>query len=427
MTVHIAFWLLQHFIKYGHLHITIINDKGDDTRYLAVGRYSGPEVRIILADPATLWRIVRKPDLAFGEAYMDGTLVIERDDLDSLMHFLLRNIGHWNQSTLGRLSQWYYRTLSRLTLRNKPAQAQENVAHHYDLSDALFSSFLDPLRQYSCAYYDQPDTDLASAQITKLARIAAKLDLRYGDRVLDIGSGWGGLALALDACVPDLEFTGITLSQEQQAYATAWARNNKASSRVQFALRDYRHQTGQFNKIVSVGMLEHVGPGNYATYFRTIKRLLIADGVALVHSIAVYCDPKPVNRWISRYIFPGGYLPSLEQVIAAATESGLKILDMEVMRMHYAHTLRDWRTNFIANGADLGTEYDDQFRRMWLFYLAGCEYFFKCQHGMVIQLLVAHDDMAVPSNRRYIGAQQDRFKDILCSKTNSGKTPPSPT
>ena len=427
MAVHIAFWLLKHFIKYGHLQITVVNDVGDDTRFLAVGRYSGPEVGIILADSATLWRIVRKPDIAFGEAYMDGTLVIERDDLDSLLHFLLRNLAHWHGSILGRISQFYYRMQSRLRLRNKPAQSQQNVAHHYDLSDALFSSFLDPMRQYSCAYYDQPDSDLASAQITKLARIAAKLDLRCGDRVLDIGSGWGGLALAFDACAPDIDFTGITLSQEQHAYATAWAKHQNASDRVQFALRDYRHQTGQFNKIVSVGMLEHVGPANYAIYFRTIKRLLASDGIALVHSIAVYCNPKPVNRWINKYIFPNGYLPSLEQLISAATGAGLKILDMEIMRMHYARTLRDWRTNFIANDAKIGPDYDDRFRRMWLFYLAGCEYFFKCQHGMVVQLLVAHDDMAAPSNRRYIGAQQDRFKDILCSKTNSGNTSPSPT
>ena len=251
------------------------------------------------------------------------------------------------------------------------------------MKDSLFDNFLDPWRRYSCAYFRSPDEPLADAQITKLSRIAAKLRLQPHDHVLDIGCGWGGLAFALATVEPEAKVTGITLSENQLAFASDAVHTTPKANRISFALRDYRQQTGRFDKIVSVGMLEHVGAKHYDGYFASIARLLAADGLALVHSIAVSQRPRRCNRWINKYIFPGGYLPSLEQVSAAATRQGLKITDVEIMSGHYEETLKQWRQAFFKNCASVRQHYDDRFIRMWEFYLAGCEYFFRSQAGMV--------------------------------------------
>ena len=413
----LALTVFSQFIVCGELALRV----GDGVPVVLRGAAPGPAASIHVADSRTLWRIVIKPDLAIGEAYMQGRLHIDNDDLEAFMHLLIANSKHWEGHWAGRLSLFISDRLAPLFHLNLLRASKRNVAHHYDLTDALFASFLDPRRQYSCGYFSTADTSLEEAKVTKLARLAVKLNLQPGDRVLDIGCGWGGLAAAMMQCQPDVHVTGITLSERQLVYARNHLGKLAASDRVILALRDYRRQTGHFDKIVSVGMLEHVGPGNFGTYFRKVRELLNADGIAVIHSIGVHGRARPVNRWLQKYIFPGGFLPSLDQMVAATEMQGLKILDLETMRGHYAETLKHWRMNFHANIEDVRNHYDDTFIRMWNFYLLGCEYFFRLQHGMVLQLQLAHDQMAAPANRRYIGDLQDKFRDILCKDSPSGK------
>jgi cyclopropane-fatty-acyl-phospholipid synthase len=413
----LALTVFSQFIVCGELALRV----GDGVPVVLRGAAPGPAASIHVADSRTLWRIVIKPDLAIGEAYMQGRLHIDNDDLEAFMHLLIANSKHWEGHWAGRLSLFISDRFAPLFHLNLLRASKRNVAHHYDLTDALFASFLDPRRQYSCGYFSTADTSLEEAQVTKLARLAAKLNLQPGDRVLDIGCGWGGLAAAMMQCQPDVHVTGITLSERQLVYARNHLGKLAASDRVILALRDYRRQTGHFDKIVSVGMLEHVGPGNFGTYFRKVRELLNADGIAVIHSIGVHGRARPVNRWLQKYIFPGGFLPSLDQMVAATEMQGLKILDLEIMRGHYAETLKHWRMNFHANIEDVRNHYDDTFIRMWNFYLLGCEYFFRLQHGMVLQLQLAHNQMAAPANRRYIGDLQDKFRDILCKDSPSGK------
>jgi cyclopropane-fatty-acyl-phospholipid synthase len=412
----LALHLFKQFVSFGTLSVTI----GSGAVYRMTANRPGPKVAIKLANSQTLWRIVMKPDLVIGEAYMDGLLRIENDDLESFVELLMLNSRHWAEHWAGRLSLFLNRRLAFLSHWNKPRASRRNVAHHYDLTDQLFDSFLDPRRQYSCAYFEAADTPLDVAQNTKIARLAAKLSLRHGDAVLDIGCGWGGLATALCTCRENVHVTGITLSAGQLAYATKKAQADGLEHRLNFAHRDYRKQKGKFDKIVSVGMLEHVGPTNFKTYFRQIKRLLRQNGIAVVHSIGVHGRADPVNRWLTKYIFPGGFLPSLDQMIAATEHQGLKIIDLEIMRGHYAETLRHWRANFHANITEIRKVYDERFVRMWDFYLLGCEYFFRTQRGMVFQLQLAHDQMAVPINRQYMCKLEAEFKEILCRKSHSG-------
>ena len=351
---------------------------------------------------------------------MDGTLTIVYDDLDSLLCLLMDNAHSWKSHPAGRISLFFNNCTAFLRHWNLARASRRNVAHHYDLTDSLFESFLDPRRQYSCGYYDHPNVGLSYAQNTKIARLAAKLNLQSNDRILDIGCGWGGLASAFVQCEPSVHVTGITLSKEQLAFAQKNALKMGQEENLDFSLRDYRDQRGTFDKIVSVGMLEHVGPQHFKPYLGVIKQLLAPGGVAVIHSIAVNDHPSSVNRWLRKYIFPGGYLPSLDQITAAVACHRIRILDVEIMRLHYADTLRDWRHNFTKNIEDMRHLYDDQFIRMWKFYLVGCEYFFRCQHGMVLQLQLAHDQRATPVNRRYINNLQDQFRDILCKTNHSG-------
>jgi cyclopropane-fatty-acyl-phospholipid synthase len=412
----LALSLFKQFILYGELTIKI----GQSPAVKLQGARSGSSAAIHIIDSKTFWRIVFKPDLAIGEAYMDGALTIENNDLVSFVTLLMQNSSHWSQHWAGKLSLFISDRLNFITLANRQRASKRNVAHHYDLTDTLFNSFLDDRRQYSCGYFDTTDTPLEMAQITKLARLGAKLNLQKDDTVLDIGCGWGGLATALTQCQPGIHVTGITLSEHQLSYAKRAAEIAGLGNQLNFELRDYRNQTGQFDKIVSVGMLEHVGPHQFKTYFQKVKSLLREDGLAVIHSIAVHGKAQPVNRWLTKYIFPGGYLPSLEQMVQSTEMQGLKILDMEIMRGHYAETLKKWRQNFHDSMDEIQLHYDDRFIRMWDFYLVGCECFFRLQQGMVMQLQLGHDQMAAPANRRYIGVLQDEFEDILCNSSPSG-------
>ncbi|MGC6520917.1 MAG: class I SAM-dependent methyltransferase [Candidatus Puniceispirillaceae bacterium] len=418
----LALAIMRRVVTAGTLHLT---DASGKTHRLC-GHLAGPEAHITLANRRVLWRLVIQPDLGFGEAYMNGGLRVAENGLEPLVEFLMRNSAHWAQHWSGRTTLAFGNCLAWLRHMNPKGRSRRNVAHHYDLTDELFTSFLDPWRQYSCAYFRDPDDSLEAAQTTKLTRLAAKLNLQDGDRVLDIGCGWGGLAMALAQCRDDVEVTGITLSEQQHAHAETAAKEAGLQHRLHFALRDYRNQTGCFDRIVSVGMLEHVGPRGLPLFFDKVRDSLAPGGVAVIHTIAVHHRAGPVNRWLTRYIFPGGYLPSMAQLVHATEGRGLKILDMEVMRGHYAATLRHWRRRFLAHRRRMAGLYDERFVRMWEFYLLGCEYFFRCQHGMVVQLQLSDDQTAVPQSRSFISDLEDEFRNRLCRDALSGKTSPLP-
>lgn len=366
------------------------------------GRANGPIIRVHLRDAATARRLVLDPELALGECYMEGALSIEGDDVQGLLALVTRNVADRADMTLpartmGMLRQWR----RRLDQANPAGRAQRNVAHHYDLTPEIYDLFLDADRQYSCAYFTDPGQTLEAAQQAKTTHIARKLLIAPGMRVLDIGCGWGGLALSL-ARDHGAEVTGITLSHEQLEVARARAAAAGLSGRVRFELMDYRAITGQFDRIVSVGMFEHVGAPNFLSYFRTVRARLVEDGVALIHSIGRTAPPKATNPWIAKYIFPGGYVPSLSEALRAVEESGLRIGDVECLRLHYALTLRHWFDRFSAKAARAEALKDRQFVRMWRFYLAACEQTFRHGPQDVFQLQLCRRADAVPITRDYL-------------------------
>ncbi|MGD9980963.1 MAG: class I SAM-dependent methyltransferase [Hyphomonadaceae bacterium] len=376
--------LLDKIIRDGSLAI-----RGPDGRVFSVGNDPDPPM-IHIHDYATILRIARRPGLAVGEAYMDGGLTVERGTLYDFLAVATRNLQH-----VGRRRPWRGRP------RNKRDAARRNVAHHYDLSAGLFRLFLDADRQYSCAYFREPGLDLEAAQRAKKGHLAAKLAIRPGDRVLDIGSGWGGLALTL-AEEHGADVLGVTLSTEQLEEARRRACERGLAQRVRFHLADYRDVQGEFDRIVSVGMFEHVGPAHYGAYFAAIARLLRRDGVALMHTIGRIDGPSGGNAWIEKYIFPGGTIPALSQIAAAIETSGLIISDVEVLRLHYAETLKAWRERFAANREKARALYDERFCRMWEFYLAGAEAGFREGALVVFQIQMVKDRAALPLTRDYI-------------------------
>jgi cyclopropane-fatty-acyl-phospholipid synthase len=396
---------LTRLISQGQLLVT---DHRGRTR--SFGKPDGtPPIEIRLTDSRVGLALALRPDLAFGEAYTDGRLVIERGTIRELIAFLMRNL----QATGGelftdRIARPFRPLLLKLHQANSARRSRRNVAHHYDLSDQLYELFLDPDRQYSCAYYHLPSAPLETAQLDKKRHIASKLLLKRGQRVLDIGSGWGGLALFL-AEHYGVEVTGLTLSTEQHAYATERARRAGLANRVRFELRDYRAETGSYDRIVSVGMFEHVGVNQFDAFFQTVHRLLTNDGVALLHAIGRSDGPGLTNAWLRKYIFPGGYSPALSEVLPVIERSRLLTTDVEILRMHYAWTLRDWQTNFQKNRAQVAKLYDERFCRMWEFYLAACESNFEHWGGMVFQIQLAKSLNAVPFTRDYMVAEETRL------------------
>jgi cyclopropane-fatty-acyl-phospholipid synthase len=341
---------------------------------------------------------VFNPGLLVGEAYMDGLLTIERGTLYEFYELIARNIGSH------RIPFWLpvVERLGGCNRYNPIGRAQRNVAHHYNLSDRLYDSFLDQDRQYSCGYFETPDDSLETAQENKKRHIAAKLLLdRPGLRILDIGSGWGGLCLYL-AQIADADVTGITLSSEQYSFSHGRAKRAGLDDRVQFFLRDYRQHRGKYDRIVSVGMFEHVGKKNYLEFFNKLNSLLTEDGVALVHSIGYSDRPTPINPFIRKYIFPGAAIPSLSEVFAAVERSGLLVTDVEILRLHYAETLRHWRQRFMVQRNSISRLYDERFCRMWEFYLVVCEIAFRFRTSMVFQMQLAKRPDVVPPTRDYI-------------------------
>ncbi|MEL0106948.1 MAG: cyclopropane-fatty-acyl-phospholipid synthase family protein [Rhodospirillaceae bacterium] len=360
-----------------------------------------PTVTIQLNDRSLHWKLFVNPLLYAGEAYMDESLTVVEGSLYDFIALVGMNRVHTNPHPVSRLTALGYRLLKRLHQWNTARRAQRNVSHHYDLSREFYDLFLDPKRQYSCAYYPNGDEDLETAQMKKIQLIASKLLIKPGHNVLDIGSGWGGLSLYL-AKKFDCNVTGLTLSKEQFDYAIPRARNAGLAEKTHYHLRDYRQQTGHFDRIVSIGMFEHVGVNHYGEYFAKVSDLLTDHGVALVHTIGRSDGPGITNRWIQKYIFPGGYIPALSEIVQAIEKSGLIITDLEVLRIHYAKTLRHWRESFMANWGQAATLYDKRFCRMWEFYLAASEASFHYMDNVVFQIQMAKRHDAVPLARDYI-------------------------
>jgi cyclopropane-fatty-acyl-phospholipid synthase len=361
-----------------------------------------PRVTIRLHDRATERRILLRPRLAVGEAFMDGRLMIEEGTLFEFLDIVGRNIAtfedHWLSRFSGRAGQMF----RYLQQYNPVGKAQKNVAHHYDLSDDLYDMFLDRDRQYSCAYFDGSHNDLERAQEDKKRHIVAKLLLdRPGMKVLDIGSGWGGMGLYL-ARTTGADVTGVTLSTEQHKVSQKRAADAGLADSVRFKLQDYRDEPGTYDRIVSVGMFEHVGAVHFDEYFRKAKQLLADDGVFLLHSIGRMDSPGTTNSWLRKYIFPGGYTPALSETLAAIERAGLWVTDIEILRLHYAETLHHWYDRFMAQREKAAALYDERFCRMWEFYLLGCEVAFRHMDQMVFQIQIARRQDAVPLTRDYI-------------------------
>jgi cyclopropane-fatty-acyl-phospholipid synthase len=362
---------------------------------------SGPRATIRLKDPALHRKLALRPRLYLPEAYMDGTLVIEEGSLYDFLDLLASNLEALPAGFLVRFYNGFTTLLRRLHQVNPRARARRNAAHHYDLSDRLYELFLDEDRQYSCAYFVAPEDDLDAAQRAKKRHLAAKLLLRPGQRVLDIGCGWGGLALTL-AREYGVEVTGLTLSTEQLKVATRRAAAAGLSDRVRFFLRDYREESGRYERIVSVGMFEHVGVNHYGPFFATVKSLLTRDGVALLHSIGRMSGPGDTNPWLRKYIFPGGYSPALSEVVRAVERVRLWVTDIEVLRLHYAETLKAWHRRFEEHRDELKALYDERFCRMWEMFLLSSEITFRRHDHMVFQMQLAKAVDTVPLTRDYM-------------------------
>jgi cyclopropane-fatty-acyl-phospholipid synthase len=388
--------LLKQLVREGTLEV--IDAAGRTHRFAGA---PGISVTMRLHDRRTERRLLLNPRLAVGEAYMDGTLTIEHGTLYDFLDLMAINQEIGKVPLVLRAVDGLSYLWRRLAQSNDPSRARHNISHHYDLSAKLYELFLDADQQYSCAYFGRDGDDLERAQLRKKQHIARKLQLEPGQRVLDIGCGWGGLALSLAAST-DVRVLGITLSTEQQAVATRRAEAAGLADRVRFELLDYRDVTGSFDRIVSVGMFEHVGLPNYGRFFKQIRALLKPDGVALLHSIGRADGPGATNAWLRKYIFPGGYSPALSEVLPAVEAAKLFVTDIEILRLHYARTLAAWRARFNANRAAIAELYDERFCRMWEFYLIGSELAFRRQGHMVWQMQMSREVDTVPLTRDYI-------------------------
>lgn len=362
-----------------------------------------PRVAISIKDYPALLSLSRDPDLKLGELYMDGRLTIEEGGVVGLLDLLMGNMAMSGGATgTHRVLRFVRRGLRAFAQWNPARAARAHAAHHYDLSGRLYDLFLDVSRQYSCAYFARDDDTLEIAQAEKKRHIAAKLNLnRPGLKVLDIGCGWGGLAMDI-ARERDANVLGITLSTEQLVAAQELSRQNGLAERARFELRDYRALTGTFDRIVSVGMFEHVGARYYPHYFAKVREILADDGVMLLHTIGRADGPGATNAWIRKYIFPGGYAPALSEVVPVIEKAGLIVTDVEVLRLHYAKTLAEWQKRFQANRAEIAALYDERFCRMWEFYLAGAEMAFRHENQVVFQIQIAKRVDCLPLTRDYM-------------------------
>lgn len=406
MTMALLDRMLNGIVDRGEL--TVIEASGASHHYGVPDPGREPVV-IRLTDAKVPFDIVRDPRLGAGEAYKDGRLVIEQGDILALLD-LIRSNRPWDRgSGKSGLKESGSRLLSRLHHLNWKRRSKQNVAHHYDLSDRLYDLFLDADRQYSCAYFTDPGNDLDQAQDDKKAHIAAKLHLMPGQKVLDIGCGWGGMALYLHRKA-DVDVLGITLSEEQLKVARRRAEEVGVADRVKFELIDYRNVAGRFDRIVSVGMFEHVGPPYYRSFFRKCRELLADDGVMLLHTIGRMGGPGVTDAWTQKYIFPGGYNPALSEIVAASEKAKLMVADVETLRLHYAYTLMHWYDRVTARRDEIVALYDETFFRMWQFYLAGAIVAFR--HGGMVnyQLQYIRRRDAVPITRDYMAEAEKALR-----------------
>jgi cyclopropane-fatty-acyl-phospholipid synthase len=400
-------YLLSHMLK-GFVQTGTLNVIDAGGRRHVFSGEPGPEVTFRLHDKALYSKLFFNPEMGAGEGYMDGTLTFEGCTLADFLSFF-----SVNRLALGSYPlQAFFRKISR-KLRafqqyNPIGRAQENVSHHYDLSNDFYRLFLDEDMQYSCAYYLQENETLEQAQRNKKRHIASKLLLEPGQRILDIGSGWGGLALYL-ATLADVEVVGVTLSKEQYEYSLQRAKVLGLEARVRFKLRDYRDVEGPFDRIVSVGMFEHVGVRHYGEFFTKIYDLLTDSGVALIHSIGHMSPPGTASPWLRKYIFPGAYSPAMSEVFSALELNSLWATDVEILRVHYADTLREWHNRFERTRAEIARMYDERFCRMWEFYLVSVGMMFRTGSQMVFQMQVARQRDAAPLTRDYIGRQESTY------------------
>jgi cyclopropane-fatty-acyl-phospholipid synthase len=404
-------WYLGKVMRRGGL--VLIEANGRITALGQVGE--GPVLTLRIHNGKTMRRLSLNPNLALGEAYMDGTLTVENGTIRDALGLIAENLVDARDLPQYSLLRPLRPLLRRLQQYNPAARARRNVSHHYDLSRRLYELFLDADEQYSCAYFSQPEMSLEAAQNAKKRHIAAKLLLKPGMRVLDIGSGWGGLALTL-AQTAGVDVTGLTLSREQFAIANDRSRAMGLADRVRFHLRDYRAETGVYDRIVSVGMFEHVGVNHYEKFFETANQLLSPNGVMLLHSIGRLDGPGGTNPWIRKYIFPGGYAPALSEVLPIVEQSGLLTTDIEILRLHYGLTIAEWQKRFAANRAEIASLYDERFCRMWEFYLAGAEMHFRYLHAMVFQLQIAKSIRALPLTRDYMFDGEREGKESTASQ-----------
>lgn len=391
--------ILTRMIRQGSLAVRY----PDGTQRLYRGAADGPHAAMALTTPRAVRRLVSNPALAAGELYMEGGMEPEGGHgIHDLLDVLVLNLWSGGTHPLEWAGALLRQARRRLDQLNPAGRARRNVAHHYDLNGRLYALFLDRDRQYSCAYFARGDETLEEAQAAKKRHIAAKLRLdRPGLEVLDIGCGWGGMAIAL-AEGWGARVTGITLSEEQLAEARRRAAEAGLADRVRFELMDYRDWRRPVDRIVSVGMFEHVGIDHYARFFRAIRDALRPDGVALVHAIGRSAGPASTNPWLAKYIFPGGYSPALSEVIPAVEKAGLWITDIEILRLHYAMTIREWRRRFAANRDAIQSLYDERFCRMFEFYLSGCELAFRRTDHMNWQLQLTREKEALPLTRDYM-------------------------
>jgi len=404
--------LITKIVRKGSLQLTLSNG---ETHVLGDG--TGETIVVRGADREAEDAIATDPTLKLGEMFMQGRFIIEQGDIYDFLSLVKLNTTDElfdlkiAMKLVGRIA--WQQLKSRLPIN----RSKHNVAHHYDLSAKLFDLFLDEDWQYSCAYFEPAGISLDAAQLAKKRHIASKLRLQPGQSVLEIGSGWGGMGLYLAESTENIDFTGITLSEEQLKISRDRAAKRGLSDRVRFELQDYRYLAGRkFDRIVSVGMFEHVGIGNYRKFFNKVSELLADDGVMVLHSIG---RPKPslaTNAFIEKYIFPGGYIPSLAETTPALEKANLLVKDIEILPMHYAYTLRHWRERFVARKAEAVALYDEQFFRMWEFYLAGSEMAFRWEQLFIFQIQITKDQFAVPDNRNYIAEGEAKLKEFEATR-----------
>ncbi len=358
-------------------------------------------INLKILDKSLHYKLMYYPDLYFGEAYTDGSLIIENGTLTEFLEIAFKNIGRNEISLYSKFLKKIRGTYRYLTNYNQITKSKKNVSHHYDISEKLYDLFLDEKRQYSCAYFKDENKTIDEAQNDKIDHIIKKLNIKPNQKVLDIGSGWGSLAIEI-AKKTSSHVVGITLSENQLEYSKKKVKELNLGNQVDFKLIDYRQINEKFDRIVSVGMFEHVGRKYYQKFFNQVSKLLNEDGAALIHTIGSVNSPRDPQPWINKYIFPGGYTPSLSEIASPIENSGLILTDLEVLRMHYAHTLRHWKERFLLKKDQVLDMFDERFMRMWEFYLTSCEMAFKWGDQVVFQLQLTKKLTSVPNTRDYI-------------------------